>query len=127
MRSWCFDSIASENDDGEIVYDREYGSAELREVVRAIVGNGIYGDSSTNMQVLASNGMNVTVRPGACWINGAYGVVDDAETLTIEANTGSSTRTDIIVARFDTSLDYRSIRLMVVADSTTLTRNDSIY
>lgn len=127
MRSWCFDSIASENDDGEIVYDREYGSAELREVVRAIVGNGIYGDSSTNMQVLASNGMDITVQPGACWILGAYGVVDAAETLTVATNTGTNTRVDKVVARFDLSVDQRSIRLAIIEDNAALTRNDSTY
>lgn len=130
MRSWCFDSVASEVN-GETVYDREYGSAEFREVMRKLVGNGVYADPANNMQVIPAGGMSVAVQPGYCWINGALGIVDEAETLTLDAASGN--RVDLIVARFDLSLASRDIHLAVVKGTNgsntapTLTRNDSIY
>ena len=130
MRSWCFDSQAVENN-GLTTYDREYGSAEIREVVKLLIGNGVYANPATNMQVTAGSGMTVTVQPGFCWISGAMGAVDEAETLTID--TGSSGRVDLIVARFDLALAYRSIRLAVIpgtegsSSPPSLTRNESTY
>lgn len=130
MRSWCFDSVATEVD-GVTTYDREYGSAEFREVMRKLVGDGVYADPANNMQVTASGGLSVSVLPGYCWIKGALGIVDEAETLTLDAATGS--RVDLIVARFDLSLAARDIHLAVVKGTNgsniapALTRNDSVY
>lgn len=130
MRSWCFDSVATEVD-GVTTYDREYGSAEFREVMRKLVGDGVYANPANNMQVTAGGGMTVSVLPGYCWIKGALGIVDEAETLTLDAATAS--RVDLIVARFDLSLSARDIHLAVLKGTNgsntapTLTRNDSIY
>jgi hypothetical protein len=130
MRSWCFDSVATEVD-GVTTYDREYGSAEFREVMRKLVGDGVYADPANNMQVTASGGLSVSVLPGYCWIKGALGIVDEAETLTLDATTRN--RVDLIVARFDLSLAARDIHLVVVKGTEgstvapTLTRNDSVY
>ena len=130
MRSWCFDSVATEVD-GVVTYDREYGSAEFREVIRKLVGNGVYANPANNMQVTAAGGMGVTVQPGYCWINGALGIVDEAETLTLAVSANG--RTDAIVARFDLSLDARDIHLHVIKgsegsyDPPELTRNESVY
>lgn len=130
MRSWCFDSVATEVD-GVVTYDREYGSAEFREVIRKLVGNGVYANPANNMQVTAAGGMGVTVQPGYCWINGALGIVDEAETLTLDVSANG--RTDAIVARFDLSLDARDIHLHVIKgsegsyDPPELTRNESVY
>lgn len=130
MRSWCFDSVATEVD-GVTTYDREYGSAEFREVMRKLVGDGVYANPANNMQVTAGGGLTVSVLPGYCWIHGALGIVDEAETLAIDATTKG--RTDLIVARFDLSLAARDIHLTVVkgaegsADAPALTRNDSVY
>ena len=52
MRSWCFDSVATTTD-GVTSYDREYGSADIREVVGKLIGNGDYATPATNMQVIA--------------------------------------------------------------------------
>lgn len=130
MRSWCFDSVATEAD-GVTTYDREYGSAEFREVMRKLVGDGVYADPANNMQVTTGGGLSVVVQPGYCWIKGALGIVDEAETLTLDAATGN--RVDLIVARFDLSLAARDIHLAVVkgtdgsTDAPVLTRNDSTY
>lgn len=130
MRSWCFDSVATEVD-GVITYDREYGSSDFREVMRKLVGDGVYADPANNMQVVAGGGLSVVVQPGYCWIKGALGIVDDAETLTLDVS--ASGRTDLIVARFDLSLASRDIHLQVVkgtegsSAAPELTRNDSTY
>lgn len=130
MRSWCFDSQAT-TVNGETTYDREYGSTEIREVIGKLIGNGVYANPATNMQVVADSGLNIKVQPGCCWVKGAFGVADTEESLTLEASAGG--RVDLIVARFDLSLSYRSIRLTVVkgtegsATVPALTRNNSIY
>lgn len=130
MRSWCFDSVATEVD-GVTLYDREYGSAEFREVMKKLVGNGVYANPASNMQVTPAGGLSVAVQPGYCWINGALGIVDEAETLTLDAASGN--RVDLIVARFDLSLSARDIHLAVLKGTNgsntapTLTRNDSVY
>lgn len=130
MRSWCFDSVATEVD-GVTTYDREYGSAEFREVMRKLVGDGVYANPANNMQVTAGGGLTVSVLPGYCWIKGALGIVDETETLAVDAATKG--RTDLIVARFDLSLAARDIHLAVVkgaegsTDAPALTRNDSVY
>lgn len=130
MRSWCFDSVATEVD-GVTTYDREYGSAEFREVMRKLVGDGVYANPANNMQVTAGGGLTVSVLPGYCWVKGALGIVDEAETLAIDAT--AKGRTDLIVARFDLSLAARDIHLAVVkgtegnTDAPALTRNDSVY
>lgn len=126
MRSWCFDSQESGG-----VYDREYGSADIREVVYKIVGNGLFMDTDTSLQVVADSGLTVKVQPGNCFINGAFGAVDTAESLTFDAS--ASGRYDIVVARFDLSLSYRSIRLAVIkgtdgsATAPTPTKTASVY
>jgi hypothetical protein len=130
MRSWCFDSVATEVD-GVTTYDREYGSAEFREVMRKLVGDGVYADPANNMQVTVGGGLSVSVLPGYCWVKGALGIVDEAETLTLDAS--SAGRTDVIVARFDLSLAARDIHLAVIkgtegsTSAPALTRNDSVY
>lgn len=131
MRSWCFDSQAIVDNDGNITYDREYGSAELREVVGKLIGNGVYAEPATNMQVLADGSMDVNILPGCCWIRGAYGIVDQTETLTMEPS--NSGRVDVVVARFDLSLAHRSIRLAVLKGTEgstavpSLVRNETTY
>lgn len=130
MRSWCFDSVATEVD-GVITYDREYGSSDFREVMRKLVGDGVYANPTNNMQVVPAGELSVAVQPGYCWVMGALGIVDEAETLTLDAATGN--RVDVIVARFDLSLAARDIHLAVVKGTNgsnvapTLTRNDSVY
>ena len=126
MRSWCFDSQESGG-----VYDREYGSADIREVVYKIVGNGLFMDTDTSLQVAAGSGLTVKVQPGNCFINGAFGAADTAESFTFDAS--ASGRYDIVVARFDLSLSYRSIRLAVIkgtegsSAAATPTKTASVY
>lgn len=130
MRSWCFDSVATEVD-GVTTYDREYGSAEFREVMRKLVGDGVYANPANNMQVVTDGGMSVKVMPGYCWVRGALGIVDEAEAFTLSASSGG--RVDLIVARFDLSLSARDIHIEVVKGTEgstaapALTRNDSVY
>ena len=130
MRSWHFDSQAIESGDTP-TYDRAYGSAEEREERKMLVGNGIYANPATNMQVVADNGMTVKVKPGACWIEGAFGVVDNDESKTLTASENG--RIDLIVARFDLSLSARDIHIDVIQGtegSTSppgITRSNSVY
>jgi len=119
MRSWCFDSQESGG-----VYDREYGSSEIREVMGKLIGNGVYATPSTNMQIIADSGLTTKMQPGSCWINGAFGVADTEESFTHDPS--ASGRIDIIVARFDLSLSYRSIRSLLIKGTEGLTTAPSL-
>lgn len=130
MRSWHFDSQAV-TDNGVTTYDRAYGSMEEREERKMLVGNGVYANPATNMQVVSDSGLAVKVKPGRCWIEGAFGVVDSDESKILASS--ASGRIDLIVARFDLSLAARDIHIDVIqgtegsASPPSLVRNNSTY
>ncbi|MEG0999164.1 MAG: hypothetical protein RSC99_08650 [Clostridiales bacterium] len=111
MRSWCFDSQVN-TAGGVTTFDREYGTKEIREVMGKIIGNGVYANPATNMQVIADSGLSIKVKTGCCWISGAFGVIDADESLPIDLS--AKGRTDLIVARFDLSTAKRSIYITVL-------------
>lgn len=52
------------------VYDREYSSGDFSDYLHSIVGNGVFADPSTQLQVRAGTGMQVIVSAGEGWIEG---------------------------------------------------------
>lgn len=82
--------------------DRVYDAADFAAFFSAFIGNGIYSNPSTNLQVLSlNNNMVVTVNKGSAMING-YGYLTD-EDIEVQINTanGSYNRKDIIVVSLD--------------------------
>ncbi|MDO5015297.1 MAG: hypothetical protein Q4E28_05030 [Clostridia bacterium] len=69
-------------------------------------------DRADGLMVSSVSGMNIKVGTGGCMINGAVGINKAETTLTIDAG-GSSTRTDLVVARFDDSNEKRKIEVLV--------------
>lgn len=79
--------------------DRVYFAADFAEFFSAFVGNGVYPNPSTNLQVLSlNNNMVLTVKTGRAMING-YGYVLTEDDLKVQINTADSSynRKDIIV------------------------------
>lgn len=91
--------------------DRKYDANRFAEYFATFIGNGVFPNPSSNLQVMANNDMTVTVSVGKAWINGYILINDDDYILNIEPADGILSRIDRIVARYDT-VD-REIRLEV--------------
>lgn len=82
--------------------DRRYTAADIGDYLQGIVSSGVYADSSSSLQVLASGGMNVEVQAGRALLHYKYLKNDGPHTLTLSAG-GTMDRVDAIVARVDLS------------------------
>ena len=136
MKVFPVDSVVSElGSDGLPVYDRPYTSADLRNVYRAFLKDGVFLNVSTSLQVSpATGGMNVVVGAGSCLIQGAFGIEDADRTLQLQAAHATLDRIDTVVARLDLAVAARSIDLYVVQGTPAanplrpnLTRNETVW
>lgn len=111
MRSGFFNSeIIGYDAENMPVFDRAEEASFFAKYFSQFISNGVFPNPSTNMQVLATEGMQVKVSIGVCYINGYMGWVEPVETLEIEES-DLQARIDRIVARLDFS--DRSIKLFV--------------
>lgn len=111
MRSGFFNSeIIGYDAENMPVFDRAEDAEFFANYFRQFISNGVFPNPSTNMQVLATEGMNVKVDIGVCYINGYMGWVEPAEIFEIEESDVQS-RIDRIVARLD--FTDRSIKICV--------------
>lgn len=93
MRSSFFNSLNG---------DRKYNAAHWAEYFSSFIGNGVFADPSSSMQVQHFGNMKIKIAAGACFINGYAGYADGADTLTLNFG-GSGKRIDRIVIRLDMS------------------------
>lgn len=113
MRSGFFNSnITGYDDEGIPKYDRAEEASFFAKFFSNFIGNGVYANPSTSMQVLKNEGMSVIISPGCCFINGYFGWVEENETLAIETADKSLARIDRIVARLN--LVNRAIELIAI-------------
>ena len=111
MRSGFFNSeIIGYDIENMPVFDRAEEASFFAKYFSEFISNGVFPNPSTNMQVLANEGMKVSVDVGVCYINGYMGWVETAEVLNIEESEEHA-RIDRVVARLD-FLD-RTIKLFV--------------
>lgn len=80
--------------------DRKYSAEQIGRYLQGIVSSGVYAESSTSLQVLANDGMNVEVQPGRAMLHYHYMENDAPLVLTLSAG-GALDRIDAIVARMD--------------------------
>lgn len=80
--------------------DRKYTAANIGDYLHGIITSGVYADDASSLQVLASNGMTVTVQPGRAMLNFKYLENDAPLSFTLAAGS-SLDRVDAIVARVD--------------------------
>nr|WP_314630917.1 hypothetical protein [uncultured Mogibacterium sp.] len=109
MRSLPFESKFDSDPQG----DRAVDDTTVRNIVKSVWSNGvclISGDGS-DLQVQPAGGMKVKIMPGGCIIEGGIGSEDTARTISISGAHASLKRIDRIVARLDTSDDFRNIEL----------------
>lgn len=111
MRSGFFNSeVIGYDAENMPVFDRAEEASFFAKYFSQFISNGVFPNPSTNMQVLATEGMKVKVDIGVCYINGYMGWVEPIETFEIEES-DLQARIDRIVARLD--FTDRSIKLFV--------------
>jgi hypothetical protein len=92
--------------------DRKYKADAFARYFAKFIGNGVFPNPSTGLQIEAGTGMNVTEHSGDGFING-YTYGNDADlSLTVDIADGVLSRKDNIVLRWD--LAARSITAQVV-------------
>ncbi|MEG0133563.1 MAG: hypothetical protein RR782_05450 [Clostridium sp.] len=97
-RSSFFNAIL--NQDG--VPDRAYLAENYARYFASFIGNGVFPNPSTNLQILANGtDMNISLQSGKAWINGYFYENTDILTLPISAADGVLNRIDRIVLRLD--------------------------
>lgn len=113
-------------------YDRTYKAEDFAAYFGTVLTSGIFPSPSTNLQVVASSDMTVTVKSGDAFINGyMYHNTDD---LILELNTadGVLKRIDLVVVRLDHV--NREIKCHIKTGTfgsspvkPSLTRNEEVY
>ncbi|MEG0873046.1 MAG: hypothetical protein RSG48_03695 [Clostridia bacterium] len=113
MRSGFFNSnITGYDSEGAPIYDRAEEASFFAQYFSNFIGNGVFGASSSSMQIMENGGMNFKVqKSGSCFINGYMGFVENDEIYNIEASGTSLNRLDRIVARLN--LTNRDINIVV--------------
>lgn len=91
--------------------DRKYDAWWFALYFSTFVGNGIYPNPSTNLQVIENENMTTTVKPGKGWINGYFIFSDSDFVLQHDLADGVLKRIDRVVMRLDYS--EREIELII--------------
>ena len=80
-------------------YDRIYNAEDVTSYLDKIVGNGVFPNPSTQLQVTAGGGMSITVNAGQGWIDGHKMINSAALPLTLAAS-------DVLLNRIDRVIFY---------------------
>lgn len=80
-------------------YDRVYNAQDVTNYLDLLVGNGVFPNPSTNLQVQATSGMGIVVNPGQGWINGHKMINTAALPLTLSGS-------DVLLNRIDRVIFY---------------------
>lgn len=83
------------------VYDRTYLAEDFAAYFSSFIGNGVFPDPSTGLQLTAGTGMQVSLGSGKAWINGYYYVNTSACLFTLDTADGVLNRIDSVVIRWD--------------------------
>lgn len=95
INSYFYNAIS----DGQGGYDRTYNAEDVTSYLDQIVGNGVFPNPSTQLQVRAGEGMEVIVASGQGWIQG-HKIVNTADlSLSVDAS-------DVLLGRIDRVVFY---------------------
>ena len=81
--------------------DRKYSAEDWADYFSAIIGNGVFPEPSTGLQVEKYSGMRIRVQSGKAWLNGYFYTATSPVYLSLSAATGSLDRIDRVVLRWD--------------------------
>ncbi len=100
LRYGYFDSeIIGTDSEGMPIFDRAETSDLFRLLFAKLVSNGVFADPGDCFQVLAAEGLTISVRPGFGLIQGAFAYDEAAETFTLATAPQQYARIDRIVLR----------------------------
>jgi hypothetical protein len=112
--------------------DRKYKADFFAEYFSSFIGNGVFPNPSSNLQVFTDSGMSIIVNKGKGWINGYYYNLSDDLTITLDNADGVLKRIDRVVLQFN--LESREIKLKVKKGTSATTptapvidRNADVY
>ena len=94
INSYFFNAVESGG-----VYDRVYNSEDITSYLNLLVGDGVFPNPSTQLQVRAGTGMNVIVGAGSGWINGHKMVNTTDMVLSVASS-------DVLMNRIDSVVFY---------------------
>ena len=134
MIGFPFDSHVTYETDGTPVYDRAISSEPLRKLLHKLFTDGILPDVSTNLQVVASSGMNIVVKAGFAIVQGCLKLEENDRTLALQASSATNDRIDTVVLRLNSNDDQRYCDLYIREGTPAtnpirpnLVRSDSVY
>lgn len=81
--------------------DRKYKATDFAEYFGSFVGNGVFPNPSTNLEVKANEDMTITVKAGYAWINGHMYINTEDLVLKLDYADNSLKRIDKVVVRLD--------------------------
>ena len=90
--------------------DRKYNAWWFAKYFATFIGNGVFPNPSTGLQVMADERMQVKVRAGSGWIDGYFLYSDTNHVLKLDVSDGVLKRIDRIVMR----LDYLTRKIDIV-------------
>ena len=113
-------------------YDRVYDAEDMTSYLSELVGNGVFPNPSTQLQVTASSGMNIVVNAGQGWIDGHKLINTAALTLTLDASDALLNRIDRVIFYADYTERQMGIEILTGTAATTptapeLTRTTARY
>ena len=81
--------------------DRKYKASDFAEYFRTFIGNGVFPNPSSNLQVISNRDMTLTISPGFAWINGYMYNNTDNLILTLDNSDSALKRIDRVVIKCD--------------------------
>lgn len=81
--------------------DRKYKATDFAKYFSAFIGNGVFPNPSTNLQVTSNGDMTISLSKGLAWIDGYIYDNTDNLTLTVEHSDAALKRIDRVVLRCD--------------------------
>lgn len=96
INSYWFNSVKTNGVD-----DRVYNAASFAEYLNGIISSGVLATPSTNLQVVADDGLTIKVKAGSGWINGYKMVLDTDMNLTLDIAHATFPRSDRVVFALD--------------------------
>lgn len=84
--------------------DRKYAASFFAEYFASFIGNGVFPNPSTNLQVTQSMNMQTVVKTGKAWVNGYVLFNDDDYVIQHDVADGLLKRIDRVVVRWDNAL-----------------------
>lgn len=113
--------------------DRAINAETYRRLLSKYFTTGVFPNPSTQFQVYATTGMNLTVKAGSANINGVYVEMESDDSITIDT-ASSQPRIDRVVLKHDDSTEIRATSLVVKKgtpssnpQAPTLERTETIY